>query len=353
MRASMTRHAGALAIAVLAASCGDGGATHVTIGLKRVGVDLAFRDDEQPGAPVSVGEIIAPLAVAAPFNLAPARRSLRPPLRISSPCPPAPPGANPDRTAPAFITEPPKAGVYPALLKAKGQLIVGPLTFPLSGTIPTTVEYANVSKHEVPAVVFAGTETAPAKVEWTYDHIVRLGTIESTSSFRLRPDESTPDILLERRVETTEQTTTTFDPTELTWYQMLGEGRGAGGTDQWNSAGVDPASKWTATVQGSNTTREPVDVCGTMHDTYRVDQKERIVSADPANPFEYRTKEDQGTPNVYNMATQLGGLVLRTEYHYTQTGTADYEGAKVAVTLDVDATLSLLRTEPLAESDGA
>jgi hypothetical protein len=81
-------------------------------------------------------------------------------------------------------------------------------------------------------------------------------------------------------------------------------------------------------------------VCGTLHDALRIVVTERVVNL--------ATGETSGTadgdPNVFHVASQLGGLVLREDVHFTQT-IATPDGAAV-VEWDYQSTQDSATPEP-------
>lgn len=114
---------------------------------------------------------------------------------------------------------------------------------------------------------------------------------------------------LVRLHERSEDDEMTVEPTPPVTIVGLGQGEG----DSWNSAGMDPDTGMVIVIQGRIERRELVDVCGEVHDTYRVVSDETMV--DFSSGFRRETEE----PTVYNVATQLGGLFLREEVHSTTT----------------------------------
>jgi hypothetical protein len=256
-------------------------------------------------------------------------------------CAVAPPGSPAQESSPVTITNAPRAGVYPALLQGRFDIVVGDVHTPFDVKTKTTVTYANVK-----------TNGTGAEQTFSYDVIVKLGDTTTTTSFLTRP--ASLDVQFVRQVSVTGADTRMFEPlAPLTWYQMKGVGTGPNGSDQWNSAGSDPAGARVLTLQGSNAERERLDVCGTVHESFRVLQREhaRALGTSGGVSSYDTTEPDPGSPNVYNVATQLGGLVLRTQYHYTQSGTATgSDGNSVPVTATVDATLSLLSVTPRSGS---
>jgi len=92
-------------------------------------------------------------------------------------------------------------------------------------------------------------------------------------------------------------------------------------------------------VQGQITKREPIDVCGTMVDTYRVESTEQIVNVEQG----YSSKTHDGDPNVYNVATQYGGLLV--QQHTATTTTFASSGT----TLIIVNTSTVTSTKPVSQ----
>ena len=338
----------AVATVVLSGGCVSSGEPPLQIGSKRVAVDLRFKDDAKadPPKPPTVVEL-PPLNPTDTFGMP---RILPTVTRHEQPastadCAAGPTDAPAREVAPTTFTKPPRAGSYPALLEGSFDISVGALHVPFQGKVETTVTYANVQAN--------GTGAATT---YSYDVIVKLGEASTTTSYLVRP--ASADVQLVRQVSVSPAGTSGFEPLQpMTWYQMKGVGTGPGDTDQWSSAGTDPARARTFTLEGSNVERERIDVCGAVHETFRVHQREHGRSLSPGSGVDtYDTTESafpavpggtSGSPNIYNVATQLGGLVLRTEYHYTQTGsTTNADGSRSSVTATVNASLTLLSTSP-------
>lgn len=343
---------------VTTASCANRGSP-IQIGSKRVAVDLQFKDDTKADAPKP--PIVLELPAINPSNTLALDLPKQVPPRVVpapvDPCPAAPAGTPARELAPTKITQPPRMGVYPARVEGKFDITVGASQLTFQGRAPATVAYGNLQK----------TGTGDATI-YSYDVIVKLGTTSTTTtSFVLRP--ASGDVQLVRQVTVSPTGTDSFQPAQpMTWYVMSGVGTGPENTDQWSSAGLDPTTSHMLTLQGSNVARDHVDVCGAVHDSFRSQQREHGLSASPMAPglFTYDTTEPsgyvptgvpatppggdaKGSPNIYDIAPQFGGLVLRTGYHYTKSETtAGAGGTMVSATMAVDATLTLLSTVPTA-----
>jgi hypothetical protein len=374
-----------VAIAVITlSSCAQTGTPPVQIGLKRVAVDLTFKD-ETKAPPSVVNELIPQLIQPAGNFVFGSGLSTLPrfPAGLSASCPKADPAAVPEKTASVLITQAPAVGTYLARISGKVTVSIGGLGLTLQGTFPATVKYSNVKKIVTPGQGIPGGPHFADSTSYTFDYSFTVLGTTTTDSFLMTQS----DIQLVQQVVQSSYGTTTFTPTSpMTWYQMKGEGKGTGGGDQWTSAGFDPNIGESSTISGSNVKREQVDLCGAVFDSYRVEQKEHSVifdKASPTAPKTYDTKEPEtvggtnvnqtandsgvsptipppaggavsnpltrdGSANVYNIATQLGGLILSAGYHYTQVTTVPGPGgAAVPFSLDADYDLVLLSATPL------
>ena len=119
-----------------------------------------------------------------------------------------------------------------------------------------------------------------------------------------------------------------FTPDEpVTMMQYNGEG------SFWKSVGVDNSTGTTMVVQGTIAKREPVDVCGKLIDTYRVESTEHVTN--PLTGYDSQTAAND--PNVYNVATQFGGLMVQV--HTSTTTTFVANGATATLVLNDVSTL--------------
>src|SRR5437879_1398022 len=87
----------------------------------------------------------------------------------------------------------------------------------------------------------------------------------------------------------------------------------------WNSAGIDPRDGTSMVVQGSVRKRTNVDLCGKLYDTYEIVSNEHIANLRTG----LTSNTDQNDPNVYNVATQFGGLFVRQHINTITTFPSD------------------------------
>ena len=105
----------------------------------------------------------------------------------------------------------------------------------------------------------------------------------------------------------------------------------------WNSAGADNSNNIAMAVSGTIQQREPIDVCGLAVDTYQVSTTESLVDLATGEQIGTNT----GAANVTNIATQLGGLLVRQQVHVTDSR-RDSTGKDVSVEFDYTSTLTSL-----------
>jgi len=330
----------AAALLMLLPACGSGHHNAVKMGLKRVGLDLAFKADKDgplklPPVPAPIPELVfsdGQLTVVPPIAPRPNRFL----------CPTAPAGAVPAAAVTSTIGAPPQRGEV--MLRNVGTLAISAGTFNFKGNYPPytikTIDKVDVATPPPDALGQPGSPTIE------FDVVKPLG--DTVFRDRLRATSTELD-LVEREIKT-QQGSVLFHPTPAVELMKLNGGEG----DTWTSAGVDTTTGAAMTVQGVLLKREPVDVCGEMFDTYRVQSTERLVSATGSTPYSVMTHDTQntpgstgpGSPNYYNVATHLGGLFLREENHTKTTLTAD----KVPVIVDIDVTSTQMTPKPVPKS---
>jgi hypothetical protein len=216
-------------------------------------------------------------------------------------CAAAGPGVVPAAPVQTRITKAPAAGTYDR--RVAGTFDVEGGVIPLRGPMPTqdTLAYRNV-------------KATPDFSEIDFDTVQPgLGGSSITTSYRLLPNQELD--VVQRVVVMSDGSTQTFAPVPAVKIVALGTGVG----DSWSSAGTDPVNGTSMVVQGKITRTEVVDLCGEVVDSYRVESTERIVNLKAAfrsNTSDAETPDGStGKPNVYNVATALGGLFVRTEEH--------------------------------------
>jgi hypothetical protein len=327
------------------AACGTG-AADFDMSVRRVALSLAFTDEEKAD-PVEP-RVVVQLIPAPPEALRPGADLTNIPRSVPAKCPKAPEGAPVVDVGTYGILKPPTTGVYRRHNEG-GLTLFGAIAikipFPRASVweISDLTEIPPPSPVEDPTAPLGGVENAtdnfpPGEVAgapmWEYTVTKKL-TPQFTLVERYRLT-SRRLLLLQRETITTEGSTMfTPDPP----ISMLEHGDGEGHT--WRSAGVDSASGTAMVVEGSLERREPVDVCGTLHDTYRVVTIERLVNL--ATGDVNSTNEED--PNIYFVASQLGGIVLREDLHFQQTiATAD---GPAIVEWDYQSTVDSVTPEPL------
>jgi hypothetical protein len=335
---------GAIALTLLPACSSK--KTPIQMGLKRVALDLAFKADPDAKLPPKVlVQDLPPLPTPVPAytltadnttltRVAPTPTTLPPVVRVT--CPTAEAGSVPSQAVSVGITKPVLGGRYG--VRNKGLVKFGG-TFTFSGPYPplTTMDVRNVvDKTSAPDATGATTRTL------TFDVVEALGDNSTTTTYSASPTA----LQITKRVTKTGQVTTTFQPTPAITVVGLGSGEG----QSWNSAGTDLNNGTSAVVQGKTLSRQSVDVCGTMVDTYRVQSTERWTSLNGTNAYSSVTKDTTNTPgatgpglpNFYNVATHLGGLFISIETHMTTVAGA--------LTIDIDnvATLDSIEPKPLS-----
>lgn len=324
----------AAAVGVLPGCSGHRGT--VDLGLKRYTLDLAFKDaTKAPGAP-SVAQILAaqepvggtgPLLSAVAEPVKPSTVALVP----LAACAKAPAGSLPDVPVTGGPNMPPKVGIYTQHVKG---------TFSLDGLITLKGDVPPFSSMEIANVQDVSTSDSTGAVRTvTYDVIER--TVLSTTTTRYQsvsreiarnlptaPSALASELDLVSAETKTATSRETFTPDQpVTIMQYNGEGA------VWKSVGVDNASGTTMVVQGTIAKREPIDVCGKLIDTFRVESTEHVTN--PLSGYDSQTAAND--PNVYNLATQFGGLMVQVHTSTTTTFTAN--GASETLVLNDLSTL--------------
>ena len=325
-----------LSAGAVLASCANH-QSQVQLGLKRITLDLAFKSAAKAPPIQQVLAAPQPMPVVAELtgNLQPVVTSsgALPPFKLQGfTCPKAAPGALPAAPAQVFITAPAQAGVY--YVHNEGTFKLDSALLKLAGPYPkrTDQAIANVSS--------ADTKDATGTVNGkkiTYDVVERnpLQTITTTYVATTQTGVgATNDLKLVKRETKTSSGTVTFAPVPaITMMQFKGEGA------SWNSAGIDPANGTVMVVQGAVEKKEIVDVCGTLVDTYRVRSSEHVANV--VDKLDYKT--DDNDPTIYNVATQLGGLVVRQHVNATTTFTVN----NLPFSLNVNVTMTNDSINPL------
>lgn len=334
MKNRLSLRALSIALALLALSACARGDSAVQIGLQRVNVDLAFKGD--PDADKVVRQL-PPL----PLPIQPAELYFEPPefvpVKAKDPCPKGDTTKAPNPPATQLILTPPQAGTYTYANKGKVALTIGTLSTKLPYPQKTESVISNVTDVTAEQSDYQRLRNEPGTRTITFDLTESLGYGSRVTSFVV----TSGSIQLVKRVTKVGDAESTFTPTPALTVMNLGGGVG----DSWNSAGVDLATGETGVIQGRNAARQTLDLCGTLVDTYKIVSTERFASLQGTDAYSSMTKdaadpsgESAALTNIYNVATQFGGLFVRVETHTTtQSGVA---------TIDVDNVATMASTTP-------
>lgn len=325
----------AAALAMLATACGGSGADALEIGVKRIALDLAFKNEAlaEPVPPARIIEVIgAPEEIFEEDeepNVVRRVQSPLPPPRET--CPEADPESFPKEPVTVFFRGAPKEGTY--RLHNQGTIRV------TGGAFPFTLPFPAVSTWQIRNVVV--TPAVPSDIPQpvrdylgsgdivTFDLEKKVTTVGAslivTDSYRYNRTELT----LQKRVTSTQGRKDTFTPTPAVTLIKTEQGDG----DTWNSAGFDRATNTSMVVQGKIERRQFVDVCGERFDAWKV-----VSTESTANLLTGEHSEtDVQQPNVYRFANHFGALVLQEEGHYSQSLIID--GRPVTLRYDYISTL--------------
>lgn len=317
-------------LATVAAACGGGGAPPFEFGIQSVALDLAFSEPELvvPVPPNVIVQLIpAPPGVTGDdldrfVDPAPPIPPLFPP------CPTAPEGSPPTRTVSFAVDDPPDPGAYRRHNTGDMHITGGPFEVVLPFPPITTWDIGE--PEEITSTDPLGTTTTVQRYE------VRKTLSSSfivTDLYEIRVDR----VVLLRRTTRTGAGESVFEPSPPIDFFVFGQEG-----DTWSSGGIDLERGASMVVQGAIVSREIVDVCGEVVDTYRVSSSETMV--------DLTTGETSGTsqddPNIYNIATHLGGLVVREDVHSTLTTKDPGSGAPLVVEFDYVSTLDSVDPVP-------
>lgn len=313
----------------------------VDLGLRKVTLDLKFKGK---GAAKSLSQIVTAEAPYAPVSqalgnaLGPVDRGLSG-INLSSLCPKAPAGLLPEVPVDGVPLKKPEAGVY--VTKVEGG-------FDIQGTVKLKSQFFPIGQVEIANVTDEKGKDSLGQAMRTigYD-VIERNVLSSTTThyqsitrdiartnFGSQPQPIASELeLVWTKTTPTGGKTTEFHPTPpISLMQYGGEGA------EWTSAGIDPDTNEAMVVSGTIAKREAIDVCGTMIDTFRVESNERVV--DQQRQYESHTN----VPTVYNVATQFGGLVVRTVVD----STTQIVGGDAS--LDIKSTTTFTAIHPFAKS---
>ena len=328
-----------VALATLLPACGGGGPGAIEFGLKRIALDLAFKDDSK-GQPKAAFQTALPIASVGQVQTNVQYREPLPFVHVDD-CPKAAAGSIASTPVRSSVPKLPEEGRYEYNLVGKFELQSA--LFPIKAPLPP-MESREVRKGKVTP---GQASAVGAPVTDTYEfEVFAPGLVSGTSSSRIY--RATPTALqLVSQTVTTADGTATFNPTPPITLMSMPAKEGA----TWNSAGIDTETGTTMIVQGEIEKREPVDVCGTLVDTWRVRSTERIVNLAGTSSYSSVTSDTNNTPgstgpgkpNVYHISPNIGGLLVADEEH-----TITKLNTKLGpVTLIVDSVSTMRSTTPV------
>lgn len=325
-------------MATIAAACSTGG-DPFDFAVKKVPIELAFSEEElaEPVAPERIIRIVpAPPQVQQPVDLEPFRRAPDappPPPEIPSflpDCPVAPEGAAPKEVVAFEVRNPPAVGRYPRHNEGVINITGGP--FPLAFPFPPW------SRWEIPAIeqveqpdALGGEPTV--NTEWNVEKIF-TDTIKTVDRYRL----TDTNIQLLSRTTVNGEESQVFTPSPPIEFYRFGVE-----DTEWTSAGTDLEAGTAMLFQARIERREVIDVCGEVFDTYRFAASETVVNLNTGET----SGTQEGDPNIYNIATHLGGLIVREDIHITQNTRDPESGVPLILEFDYVSVLDTVVPEEI------
>ena len=343
-----------LAAACLAGpACGFGHTPDFTIGFRRVSLDLSYKDQAfaKPAAPDQI-VIPQPVAATAPLvTFQPPRRPQGLPVDLSEKapdlCPKATADEHPDAPVTVFATTPPKEGVYLQHNSGDFSLGLGTITSKFQMPKHSLIEIRNVHRDHIDDSVNGPTDVITWDViepgisgqttrtyRTTFSPSPVVSTVQQALSLAHAP---AGELDLMRLHIISGKTEIDFQPQPPVTLMAFKNGQGT----SWNSAGIDQRDGTSMVVQGSITKRANVDLCGKVYDTYEVESNEHIAS------LRSGLQSDTGVnqPNVYDVATQYGGLFVHQHISSTTQFPTD-NGTSVTIVANYDQTFDSISPAP-------
>ena len=374
-----------LAGAVVAAACGSE-EDPLALGFKRVSLDLVFKDATK-ASPAEAQRIIQVIELfdeevrnepevleEEPPPAARRRRTTAPPGIPEKVCLPADPNQTPETPVFGAVRNPPVEGSYDR--RNVGQIkIVSESPLVPSFTLPypekTTWSITDIERTRGTVATnpredaVLGTETlpkapvAPDVVRFTMTRTVS-SSLSITETYQYYGDRAPADadttastdmdgdglFLVRRETKSDTFGTSVFTPTPPVMVVPIGDETET--TEANVGSGIDRETGSAMTIESKILSREPIDVCGEMVDTYRVQWEEQFVDNSQGRPVVSGNVES-GKPNIWNVSFSDRLMIVREEKH-TQTRTYVGDGpAAQPVTLSFDyvSTLGDLETKPL------
>lgn len=340
----------AVALGLVLCACGGDRGPDFTIGFKRLALDLAYKDEKLPEYVAPNGVVVPPeVGFLAPSFVAP-KVAPPPAIAVAPKCPEAEPGKRPLKPATVFVTKPPPVGTYTTHVKGYAEIgAANPVRINLPGRGVQEIRDVKQTNTEDPingpsqvitydlfVPTLDGGTTTTYRV--TYSPATTIGTV--TQNVPGLPKAASGQLELIRLQIKSAAHNLDFQPDPPVTIMAFRSGQGT----SWNSAGTDRRSGTSMVVSGSVSRRVNVDVCGDIYDTYEVISNEHIVNLETG----FRSDTDPQDPNVYRVATNLGGLFVQQHIHATTSVLGDGAAAPSVVTVNYDQTLDSVTPVPPA-----
>jgi hypothetical protein len=345
--------------ALVAASCGRH-TDQLEIGLRRVALDLAFKDASK-SPPLSPRAVARQLSVVDTSVLnqvpvadePPARqpRVITVPARQEPVCNAAPAGANYDYPTYAVVKDPPKVGTYTrhnaGTVKIETTVFNLDLPYPAKSNLDISdlkfvtadplLNERDVTALNPPSDV-RNSALFPPRINFTMTRYGPSG-LKQIDSFQYSTGGATGGdyVWLIKRETIVNGVSAVFTPTPPIQYIKLFTTEGSGSAVR--HAGTDRDTNTALAVQSTIVGRESVDICGDVFDTFRVQIQENFVDLSKSPPVV--SGNEGGTSNFWNIQFDHGLIVLREEVHSTFRGSTQIAGAPVPVTVRYDYTSTL------------
>jgi hypothetical protein len=343
LRSRWTTGVALAACVVLSSSCVRHSGSRVELGLKRVAVNLAFKDASKAKPPTYQQVIQTPQLSGVTAGAFAGLQDdgqvigLAPPITadVLFKCPKAAAGERPDSLSPGTINSPPAKGTFIRHNNGTFKATLGALSLAGPYQLLSAMDINNivVTPPTQGSVLVAST---PPTID--FDVLDRTAVQTVTTSYHV----TATQLQLTKITTKVGQTVTTFQPVPAV------EIYGFNAASSWTSGGIDPNTGTAMVVQGSLAGEELVDVCGHVYDAYKVVSSERIVN--PQTGYDYET--DTNDPKVYWFANQFGGLLLQLHENSHTVATVMVNGAPVPITVDVNntGTVTSVNASPLGTS---
>lgn len=336
--------------------------TGLEIGFRRIALDLAFRDPEK--AVEVEPQIVVRRFVDAEIEIPPdppepvTVRRIVPPLREFT-CDKAADGAVPQEPAFPVVKGPPIAGRYPR--HNAGKITLELATRAIELPVPAKSDWdvdavrfvkanpaINDAAPDAPTPPPAATANATAFPEMGEFQLTRRVTrgFEQIDTYRYTFHEAAGGdfLYLIKRVTVANGERSTFVPEPPVRILRLNVPEGTLADAGVAHAGLDRRSNVAMSSVSQILGREPVDVCGEVVDTYRVQIQQQLVDLSKAPPEVSGNEGDAA--DIWNIQFDNGLLIVREQVDRTLRTSMEVLGQRVPVTVRYQYTSTLDSMDP-------